>query len=54
LIGHHEVKVFPVKRGRESTPVELPEGWKPFAAYYDLDGLNIVARKWHRAEPSEA
>lgn len=55
MTGFHEVKVFPYFPD-SGVALKLPEGWKPFSSYQDInhDGrlmLQVVARRWNRAEP---
>lgn len=45
--GYHAVKVFLVKNNEE---VDLPEGWKPFAAEVGAGRTYVAARKWKRTE----
>lgn len=43
--GYHKVKVFVINEQEE---VNLPEGWKPFAAEVGQYRTRVIARKWER------
>jgi len=56
VTGHHNVRIFWIST-TSSLDLVLPVGWKPFGTIYESDGsglVGIVARRWFRAEQSEA
>ncbi len=58
MTGHHEIRVFYPKFYDDilggQIDYQLPDNWKPFAAYYDtrLSQWMVLARRWVRSGTS--